>query len=89
MKGYLPWIDIYVRGFNKFENIKKMKVNTSLDDLCQECPEEFKTFIEYSRNLRFDERPDYDYLRSLIKQICFKNLLEVNYNKFDWMLKKV
>lgn len=67
MSGYLPWFDIYNDGWKRNERI------TSLDDICFGCPEEVKTFIEYSRNLRFEEKPDFDYLSKLLKQILNKN----------------
>ena len=43
--------------------------------------------MEYCRNLQFEEKPDYNYLRKL-----FKNLLKIKKqkldNKFDWDLIK-
>lgn len=51
-------------------------------------PDEFKTFIQYARDLKFEDRPDYSYLREIIRQICEKEHLTFNYNKYDWILKK-
>ena len=59
----------------------------SLDIICNGCPEEFMTFIQYSRNLKFEDKPDYDYLRRILRQIRIKNKLIFNYDKFDWLLK--
>ena len=59
-----------------------------MDDLCQGLPDEFKTFIQYARDLKFEDSPDYSYLKKLIKQICEKNKLTFDYNKFDWNLQK-
>ena len=73
MSGYLPWFDIYNDGWKRNERIKEMNIITSLDEICFGCPEEVKTFIEYSRNLRFEEKPDFDYLSKLLKQILNKN----------------
>ena len=77
-KGNLPWQnETVINGY-------QIKINTSLDDLCESCPEEFKTFIKYARGLKFEETPNYDYLRILLKQIRNKNNLTINY-KYDWL----
>ena len=48
----------------------QQKLSSPLDLLLSECPNEFKVFLSYARALRFDEKPDYSYLRKL-----FLNLL--------------
>ena len=74
LKGELPWQ--YVKGNSNDEIIEKMKeikLNTSLDDLCRDCPEEFKSFIKYSRQLTFDDEPDYEALRFLLEKVEYKS----------------
>ena len=89
MKGNLPWQGLKaINHKEKYEKIKEKKMNISLDTLCQGLPDEFKTFIQYARNLKFEETPDYSYLKRLIKQICEKNKLSFDYNKFDWNLER-
>ena len=89
MKGNLPWQGLKARNVKeKYEKIKEKKISTNLDDLCQGLPDEFKTFIQYARDLKFEDRPDYSYLREIIRQICEKEHLTFNYNKYDWILKK-
>lgn len=44
-------------------------------------------FIHYTRDLRFDDRPDYGFLKRLIKTMAEKDKIEFDYN-FDWALKK-
>ena len=44
-------------------------------------------FIHYTRDLRFDDRPDYGFLKRLIKTIAEREKLEFDYN-FDWINKK-
>ena len=46
-KGTLPWSKI-----SESHDIRDKKINTSLDELCEGLPEEFKSFIENSRNLK-------------------------------------
>ena len=77
LKGKLPWHNVKGNSNDEIiEKQKEIKLNTSLDDLCRYCPEEFKSFIEYSRQLKFDEKPDYDALRILLKKV--ENNLQIN-----------
>jgi len=89
MKGNLPWQGLKARNVKeKYEKIKEKKISTSLESLCQGLPDEFKTFIQYARDLKFEDRPDYSYLKNIIKKICEKHQLSFNYNKYDWILKR-
>lgn len=89
MRGNLPWQGLKARNVKeKYEKIKEKKISTGLDVLCQGFPDEFKTFIQYARDLKFEDRPDYSYLKNIIRQMCEKNQLSFNYNKYDWILKK-
>ena len=89
MRGSLPWQGLKASTVKeKYEKIKEKKINTSLDSLCEGFPDEFKTFIQYARDLKFEDRPDYSYLKNIITQMCKKNQLSFNYNKYDWILKQ-
>lgn len=49
------------------------------------CLEEFTVYLNYTKRLEFEEKPDYTYLRSLFMGLLHK--LELHYDlKFDWML---
>lgn len=51
-------------------------------------PAEFTMYLNYSRGLRFDESPDYLYLRQLFR-VLFRTLNH-NYDYvFDWSLAKM
>ena len=83
MKGNLPWQGLKARTIKeKYEKIKEKKISISLDNLCSGLPEEFKTFIKYARELQFEDRPDYSYLKNLLKQIAYNNDLNFDYNNF-------
>lgn len=46
-------------------------------------PQEFKFYLQYCRALRFDDTPDYGYLRRLIKDVFYREGFQ--YDKlFDW-----
>lgn len=59
------------------------KLSTTLDSLCKGFPEEFITYMTYCRNLRFDEKPDYAYLKTMFKELFIKSGFEMDYI-FDW-----
>jgi hypothetical protein len=44
-------------------------------------------YVQYCRNLQFEEKPDYNYLRSLFKQIMTNKGYTYD-GQFDWVLKK-
>lgn len=71
----------------KYEKIMEKKIASPIDVLCKGFPEEFASFINYTRDLKFDDRPDYGYLRRLLKGIADKDSFQLD-NIFDWVIKK-
>lgn len=59
------------------------KLSTTLESLCRGFPEELITYMTYCRNLRFDEKPDYSYLKNMFKDLFVKSGFEMDY-VFDW-----
>ncbi|OMJ86038.1 hypothetical protein SteCoe_12543 [Stentor coeruleus] len=84
LKGNLPWQGLPARDKKeKYEKIMERKINTSVETLCRTFPQEFVTYLNYCRNLRFEDRPDYSYLKRLFKELFFRE----NYTNdliFDW-----
>ena len=64
--------------------IKKIE----LEDLCIGQPDEFAQFIQYARNMKFEDKPDYNYLRGLLKEAAKKAGLQYDTSKFDWIVKE-
>jgi hypothetical protein len=44
------------------------KLSTPVEVLCKGYPDEFVKYLAYCRNIRFDEKPDYNYCLSLFKE---------------------
>ncbi|EGR26929.1 hypothetical protein IMG5_204310 [Ichthyophthirius multifiliis] len=84
LKGVLPWQNQKTNNKkDKYEKIMEKKLQTPVEVLCKGFPQEFGTYLSYTKNLRFDEKPDYEYLRKLFKDL-FKNLgYELDYI-YDW-----
>jgi casein kinase 1 len=84
IRGSLPWQGI--KGGSrkeKYDNIMHCKKSTTIESLCQGFPEAFATYLNYCRNLGFDERPDYTYLRKVFKESFFREGYEYDFI-FDW-----
>lgn len=55
--------------------------------LCKGFPAEFSMYLNYCRGLRFEEAPDYMYLRQLFR-ILFRTLNHQYDYTFDWTMLK-
>ena len=81
LRGSLPWQGI--PGKNKDERYKKIlqkKEETSAHELCKDFPEEFEKYIDYTRNMEYEEDPDYERLKEY-----FKNIIEEKNENFDYI----
>ena len=86
MKGHLPWQGMVSSNpEKKYDKIKKLKIEIKLEELCLGLPKETIKFIQYARDMRYDDKPNYSYLRGLMRKIATKNGLKMDYNKFDWI----
>ena len=87
LKGSLPWMNLRAKNIKeKYEKIKEKKIMTKLEELCKGLPEEFVQYCTYCRTLKFEDKPDYAYLRSLFKNLMKSLNHEYDY-KFDWVNK--
>jgi len=71
----------------KYEKISEKKLSTPIEVLCKGFPAEFAMYLNYCRGLRFEEAPDYMYLRQLFR-ILFRTLNHQYDYTFDWTLLK-
>ena len=84
LKGRLPWQGLKAdKKEDRYKKIYEIKKNIKIKDLCSSFPEEFESFYNYIRNLEFEQVPDYDYLKLLLKNILEKNNFIVDYY-YDW-----
>jgi len=82
LKGSLPWQGIKKqKGNSHIEVIGEKKICTSVDNLCSGIPSCFKDYIHYCRNLKFEDTPDYIYLKNLF--IKSAELLKIT-PEFEW-----
>jgi len=87
-RSSLPWQGLKAATKKqKYEKISEKKMSTPVEVLCKGFPAEFAMYLNYCRGLRFEENPDYMYLRQLFR-ILFRTL---NYQYdyiFDWTMLK-
>jgi serine/threonine protein kinase len=63
----LPWQGIRGDSKKKHAEVLQMKVSTSSRVLCDGLPTEFETFLNYVLALEFSQKPNYQYLRDLMR----------------------
>ncbi|CAN1218202.1 Casein kinase 1-like protein 1 [Linum perenne] len=84
----LPWQGL--RAGNKkqkYDKISEKKVSTSIEALCRGYPTEFASYFHYCRSLRFDDKPDYAYLKRLFRDLFIREGFQFDY-VFDWTILK-
>lgn len=87
-RGSLPWQGLRAATKKqKYQKISDRKVSTPINDLCKNYPPEFATYLRYCRSLRFDDRPDYAYLRGLFRDLFLREGFADDCI-FDWTLMK-
>jgi serine/threonine protein kinase len=66
IKGSLPWQGLRKeKNTSHLEIIGNCKMCTTIDSLCKGVPNCFREYLEYIRGLKFDDDPDYKYMKDL------------------------
>lgn len=85
LKGRLPWQGLRPANHqNKLELITQLKMNTTIDDLCEGVPVEFSVYMKYIRNLKHLEMPNYIQIREFFRNLATTQNIEYDW-KFDWI----
>lgn len=88
LRSSLPWQGLKANNKKqKYERIYEKKVSTPIESLTKGYPPEFSRYLSYCRNLKFEEAPDYRWLRENFR-ILFRTLNFVFDYVFDWTLLK-
>ncbi|KAF6733740.1 Casein kinase I isoform epsilon [Oryzias melastigma] len=86
--GSLPWQGLKAATKRqKYERISEKKMSTPIEVLCKGYPSEFSTYLNLCRSLRFDDKPDYSYLRQLFRNLFHRQGFSYDY-VFDWNMLK-
>lgn len=88
LRGSLPWQGLKAATKKqKYEKISEKKMATPTEVLCKGFPTEFVVYFQYVRSLRFDDKPDYSYLRKLFRDLFVREGYVWDY-VFDWTILK-
>ena len=86
-KKGLPWKTTKTMNLReKFVYIKKIKNETTDEKLCENLPKAFLDYMKYVKKLKFEEDPDYNYLRGLFIDLLI-SLEMKNDLGFSWISK--
>jgi serine/threonine protein kinase len=86
LRGSLPWQGLKAETKRqKYDKILEKKVSTSTAVLCKTFPIEFRSYFDHVKALGFDDRPDYDYLKRLFRELFFRKGYTYD-NIYDWEL---
>jgi len=78
-RGELPWQSIKGKTKEKkHERILAKKMGIPVEYTCEQIFPEFATYLRYCKGLKFEDRPDYDFLRQL-----FTSRMKEEFMNFD------
>ena len=88
LRGSLPWQGLKAATKKqKYEKISERKMSTPVEVLCKSFPPEFVTYFQVCRSLRFEDKPDYSYMRKLFRDLFIREGYQYDY-VFDWTILK-
>ncbi|XP_042516296.1 casein kinase 1-like protein 10 isoform X2 [Macadamia integrifolia] len=88
LRGSLPWQGLKAgTKKQKYDKISEKKMLTPMEVLCKSYPSEFISYFHYCRSLRFDDKPDYSYLKRLFRDLFIREGYQFDY-VFDWTVLK-
>eukprot|EP00949_MAST-11_sp_MAST-11-sp1_P001996 g1996.t1 len=86
LRGSLPWQGLRANTKKqKYEKIMNKKMTTPHAELTRGYPDEFMTYLECSRSLRFEDSPDYSYLKGLFRDLSICEGFHLD-NMYDWVM---
>ncbi|KIW24846.1 uncharacterized protein PV07_10534 [Cladophialophora immunda] len=87
MRGRLPWQGLKAKRDAKYLLVLEKKQTISAHELCAGLPSEFEDYMNYVRNLRDEDQPDYQHLRKIFNKLFRRQGFEYD-NAFDWTIRE-
>ena len=88
LNGSLPWYNpCDDSDVVDDDNVTANKLATSIEELTNGLPDEFKKFFEDVMELDFSEEPDYYTLRKRFERLAQREGFVLNDGAFDWKLQ--
>ncbi len=82
--GRLPWQGKQDKGKPQVSKIMEKKLITPPEILCKKMPVEFSYYFHYCRNLKFEDRPDYNMIKGLFLELLSSRVNLKEEILFDW-----
>lgn len=82
--GRLPWQGKQDKGKPQVSKIMEKKLITPPEILCKKMPVEFSYYFHYCRNLKFEDRPDYNMIKGLFLDLLSSRVNLKEEILFDW-----
>jgi tau tubulin kinase len=80
VQGQLPW-----RKLKDKDQIGEMKIKWNTPELVKDLPPQFLAFMKHMKSLNYADRPDYNYLQSLMQDL-YHSAGGDEHTPFDWEL---
>ena len=88
MKKKLPWQGIRGNSYKEcYHKLFLMKKHMDLEILCRGLPKEVLEYMKYAKNLKFEQEPNYKYLKNLFQIILNKNKINIDNYILSWLRK--
>ena len=91
MKKKLPWQGIKGNSYKEcYHKLYLMKKYIEMEELCKGLPSEIIDYMNNARSLKFEEEPNYKYLKSLFNNILKKCKFKLRNNGiFDYRMARI
>ena len=93
LRGNLPWQGLKSLIGNRYQRIMENKLQITTEILCYGLPDEIECYLNYCKSLKFEDRPDYDYIRGLFIKLLgnISNIYGISGNilNFDWNYENI
>ena len=84
LRGILPWQNMKAKDTKaKYNMILQKKMSTPAEVLCKGFPSELSIFLNYAKGLKFEQKPDYNYIRGLLNTAKKNNKIQSDFI-YDW-----
>jgi serine/threonine protein kinase len=90
MKKRLPWQGIKGRTYKEcYHKLFLMKKYMKIEELCKGLPREIIEYMNIAKAMKFEQEPDYNYLKNLFKSILKKNNVILDKYIYSWCRQEI
>ena len=88
-KGSLPWMGIHAKSKEeKYSKILNIKKTLEAEYLLKDGPQELIDYLNYCKKMKYEQEPDYTYLKNLFKKLIEITLKETIDYRYQWVTEE-